>query len=264
MQQLVEGTLGRRVAAEHAAVDAHDQPALGRTRRVARVASEGRLGIRLDRSCALVREVCAETRERLPHEPRDLLRVAVVVVEQELTARRRGVEALRRSSEVAARSLSCDAPIEAPLRVVLASLVRLVERNRNEVLAQERQELLVGEGRPPVDHAVVSRAAERVAVHGPDEQRALRREGLALSGEQVDAPRNRAPGLGRVGPEALEQGVVLRVFERRDVGCVLANQSGGCPCGEEGSSEERERHGPMVPPARRSRDYAARAIGDPT
>ena len=73
--------------------------------------------------------------------------------------------------EVGARTLTRELAVELALGVLLAALVGLIERDRHELRPQQFDHARIREDRRPVDHPVVSGAAERMAVHRPQKQR---------------------------------------------------------------------------------------------
>ena len=106
-----------------------------------------------------------------------------------------GVKPLGGVLEVVARPLRGDLAVELALGVLLPALVGLVDGDRHEAGLQHLDNPGVGEGRRTVEHAVVSRTSERMAVHRPNEDRLGFRDRQSLGLEQVGLPGDRPPNV---------------------------------------------------------------------
>ena len=104
------------------------------------------------------------------------------------------VETLRGAVfEVVTGSLAGDLAIVIALGILLAALIRLIDGDGNETGLQQFNDLGIGESRLTVEHSIVSRTAQRVPVHGPDEDRFLLFGRSSLGLEQGNFPGNGPP-----------------------------------------------------------------------
>ena len=109
----------------------------------------------------------------------------MVRVRQQGSIRRSQIEPLRCSVlKVTARSLRGNFPVEISLGVLLSALVRLIDCDGNVVLPDLGEDTFVSENRRTVDDSIVSGAAKRMSVHGPDENALLLFGGNLLSLQQ--------------------------------------------------------------------------------
>src|SRR5207249_6032187 len=134
--------------------------------------------------------------QRLLQHPPHRLGLAGIDRGEEAPLGRAGIDPLARGAGPGAASvvpLLSDAPKELPFRVLLALKVRAILGHGNEVAGRKIHHFGIGEGERPARHAVVSDAAQRVAVHCPEEDRLSRRPGEAPGSPQVDLPWNLRP-----------------------------------------------------------------------
>ncbi|MFM2093192.1 MAG: hypothetical protein RIS70_316 [Planctomycetota bacterium] len=120
---------------------------------------------------------------------------------EELTVCGSNKESLRGAVEVVARALPGDLAVEVTFVVFLAALVGLVDGDGNKAGFQEFDDVRIGEGRRTVDDSVVSRTAQRMAVHRPDEERFLLLRRLLACLQQRDSPGNAPPRRLQVRPQ---------------------------------------------------------------
>jgi hypothetical protein len=173
-----------------------DQSAIGRSSRVSLV-DAGNSQI-WDFDCARLPFVvgqAAPSRESVGKDSAQYLGVAGVLVSQKSAAGGQAVDALAsRSAFSLARSLVGNGAEELALGVFSPPLVPVVGGDGNELVAGETDDLGVGEDERTARDAVVSRAAEGVSVHFPQQ------DGLAFRGSQppclpqAGSPGNRQPG----------------------------------------------------------------------
>src|SRR5690606_15268765 len=132
------------------------------------------------------------------------------VEQQELAVGRGDVKTLRGPLEIVARALPGDLAIELSFRVLLTALIRLIDGDRNELGLQQLNNFWLGECRRTVEHAVVSRTAERMPIHGPNEDRLLLLTRNLLRVKQGDFPGYRPPWFVRRGLQLFVQTAKLR------------------------------------------------------
>jgi hypothetical protein len=88
------------------------------------------------------------------------------------------VKALRCLFTIIARTLAGDLSIELAFRILLSPLVRLIQSNRDELRLKQRDNFQMSKCRRTVEHAIISRAAQRMPIHRPD------KDGLLFSGRR--------------------------------------------------------------------------------
>ena len=216
--------VGGFVAAEDFGMDADDADAVGG------FVEEAVVGL-LDGEGAgfLVAEFVVGI-EGFEHELLDALGSAVVVEGEEGAAGGGDVESLGGVVEVVAGALAGDLAPEVTFFILLSPLLELIDADGDELGLEETDDFGIGEGRRTVEHPVVSCAAERMSVHGPDEERFLFLEGELLRWNEGGLPGDGGPsfrGWLELAVEALE---------------VLRGDFCGGEAGEEGEGEEEEFH----------------------
>ena len=140
--------------------------------------------------------------QAFPEEGEAAFDAVVIVVGEELPSWRENVMALAgRAAFAFSRALVGDeAPKHANL-VLTAALIPVVSGEGEEVRDDDLADAVVGEDRQPVDHAVVSGAAERVAVHLPEVDGFSGLGGFLASGPEIGLPRDFEPGGFGLGGE---------------------------------------------------------------
>ena len=99
---------------------------------------------------------------------------------------------LRRMLKIVTRTLSGDLAIEFAFGILLPSFVPLIKRHRNELFLEHFDNFGIFKSRLTVEDAVVSRAAQRMAIHRPDKHWLLLLKRHLLGFQQIGLPVNRA------------------------------------------------------------------------
>lgn len=97
--------------------------------------------------------------------------ITVVGEAEEMAIGCRYVKSLCGGLKVIPGRLRCDESVKIALGILLAPLIGLVNRDRDEIGFELLYNFRIGECRRTVDDAVVSRASQWMSIHGPDEDR---------------------------------------------------------------------------------------------
>jgi len=90
---------------------------------------------------------------------------------EQFSVRGPDIQSLRRAVEVVSRTLAGKLAVEVAFIVLLATVISLIDGNGDEPRLEQFDDFRIGEGRRTVDDSVVSRTAQWVPIHGPNEDR---------------------------------------------------------------------------------------------
>ena len=184
LKNLLPVVVGRFVAAQDFGVGTHGNRPCGQA------GCEPRIGLFANDWSRVGRVVIGD---RFLQQRPNPFRAAVVIEGNQRPRRIGDVEALGGVIEIVSRALPSDPPVEFPFGILLAAGVPLVECDRDEFVLEQVQDSGIGEGRLTVEHSVVSRTAQWVAIHRPDKERLPLLDRQMLGLQQIGLPGNASP-----------------------------------------------------------------------